>query len=29
VALCSSRQFLPERYRSLLEDRHRLLSGGA
>lgn len=28
VALCSSRQFLPERYRSLLEDHHSLRDGG-
>jgi SpoVK/Ycf46/Vps4 family AAA+-type ATPase len=28
VALCSSRQFLPERYRALLEDRQSLMSGG-
>jgi len=28
VALCSSRQFLPERYRALLEDRHGLPNGG-
>ncbi len=27
VALCSSRQFLPERYHALLEGRHRLLNG--
>ena len=27
VALCSSRQFLPERYRTLIEDRQRLLNG--
>jgi SpoVK/Ycf46/Vps4 family AAA+-type ATPase len=28
VALCSSRQFLPERYRDQLEDRYRPLSSG-
>jgi hypothetical protein len=28
AALCSSRQFLPERFRALLEDRQRLLNGG-
>jgi len=28
VALCSSRQFLPERYRALLENRQRLPNGG-
>jgi SpoVK/Ycf46/Vps4 family AAA+-type ATPase len=28
AALCSSRQFLPERHRALLEDRQRLLGGG-